>query len=504
MEGLLTVLLMLAGPDTLPEKIPGLVGPYHPFDGYVYSGEGVAESTKLHDAFNFGLYGRINEREYGYNFPLFIHNSCEAWNVNRLIAISRPPSENGVVNNPADTSIWNPDVTPPGMIQGARRFSVLARRYPQIYGLTIDDFYGNYPSRITAAQLLDIRDALWGKYVDSAGNVHHDSPPSTTWLKLYICLYEQELSRNPDTTLLRLADGVNFWIWNQNANYPNFSSYISTVRTKYPDEEIIPGIYLHNSLADMTQASINYILERSLDMCDDGSARGVLVFAGHWMVMNNISRARWDAMALPHEFNTVYYPYLGKGAGTVYQDSSDAPAQDAWLTVWTEGRVTLDTFQASRQRSDSLGAYRFGAWAGNRTTDSTRYWIVAEKPGYIPDTVSGWVRRQQLTVFPDLHLRLSGVGRQESAADLPRLAVLSLAPNPSAGRIRISYALPAAGRAKLLIFDRAGREVAKLCDRRLPAGRHSADWRSSEIPSGVYVVRLQAGDKVLTSKFVLR
>jgi len=67
---------------------------------------------------------------------------CRNVSVNQLSMLIAPPTEGGVVNNPADTDPWVPAPEPRvGMVQAAARFSQLARSTcPQATGVVIDDF----------------------------------------------------------------------------------------------------------------------------------------------------------------------------------------------------------------------------------------------------------------------------------------------------------------------------------------------------------------------------
>jgi len=53
------------------------------------------------------------------------------------------------------------------------------------------------------------------------------------------------------------------------------------------------------------------------------------------------------------------------------------------------------------------------------------------------------------------------------------------------------------------VFDSAGKEVASLVDRQLPAGNHRTVWNASCVPSGVYFYRIQAGTYLGTKKLIL-
>ena len=76
-------------------------------------------------------------------------------------------------------------------------------------------------------------------------------------------------------------------------------------------------------------------------------------------------------------------------------------------------------------------------------------------------------------------------------------------PNPFNPETVIEFALPAAGDVSLLIYNLRGEEVARLIEEKMPAGYHQFTWDASNMASGVYLYRLQAGDFVRTRKMVL-
>jgi spore coat protein A len=85
---------------------------------------------------------------------------------------------------------------------------------------------------------------------------------------------------------------------------------------------------------------------------------------------------------------------------------------------------------------------------------------------------------------------------------------LSNAPNPFNPSTRIRFALPAAGRVELRIFDVAGRLVRDLASGTFAPGEHEVVWDGKNTagrrsPSGVYFYRLTAGDAVLVKRMVM-
>ncbi len=76
-------------------------------------------------------------------------------------------------------------------------------------------------------------------------------------------------------------------------------------------------------------------------------------------------------------------------------------------------------------------------------------------------------------------------------------------PNPFNPLTKISYSLPKAGDVKLIIFDIIGREAATLINGFIVAGNHSVDFDASNLSSGVYMYKIQAGDFTETKKMIL-
>ena len=76
-------------------------------------------------------------------------------------------------------------------------------------------------------------------------------------------------------------------------------------------------------------------------------------------------------------------------------------------------------------------------------------------------------------------------------------------PNPFNGNTAISFQLPADSFVKLSVFDIAGREVSKLEENKLSSGIHRYVWNAEGFASGIYFVKLEAGEFRQTQKIVL-
>ena len=95
----------------------------------------------------------------------------------------------------------------------------------------------------------------------------------------------------------------------------------------------------------------------------------------------------------------------------------------------------------------------------------------------------------------------------ETIAGATTLDLLPNSPNPFSEHTSLKFALPAAGSARLAVYDIAGRRVAELVNRSMDAGVHSVTWDGRDasgtmVASGVYLARLEAGGKTMTREMV--
>ncbi|NQT34943.1 T9SS type A sorting domain-containing protein [bacterium] len=76
-------------------------------------------------------------------------------------------------------------------------------------------------------------------------------------------------------------------------------------------------------------------------------------------------------------------------------------------------------------------------------------------------------------------------------------------PNPFNSMTTIGYSIKESGSVRLTIFDLNGRVVARLVDEYRNAGTHRRSLNGADLPNGIYLYQLKAGDFLTTKKMVL-
>jgi hypothetical protein len=84
------------------------------------------------------------------------------------------------------------------------------------------------------------------------------------------------------------------------------------------------------------------------------------------------------------------------------------------------------------------------------------------------------------------------------------LLLAAPAPNPLRGSALLRFTLPTASRARLQVFDPAGRRVTTLVDRDLAAGPHAFAFApAAGMAPGVYLLRLDTALAAASCKLVV-
>jgi hypothetical protein len=214
--------------------------------------------------------------------------------------------------------------------------------------------------------------------------------------------------------------------------------------------------------------------------------------------------ADWDARDWPEP------PSIASGLKIAFDAPEGAP-EGVTLSVDTRTEPTRGTTWPFTVRTDAAGPVRLVVEGVEQVPVSFEVWLldVATK-----DT---WNLRRtpqaRLAVLSDgteRPMRLL-VGTKTYVSEVLRdLEALPLTyaleppyPNPSVGPVALRVGVPKEDRVTLEVYNILGQRIATLKDREpMTAGFHTVVWEAPHLASGMYFVRMEAGDYRKTHKLV--
>jgi hypothetical protein len=216
------------------------------------------------------------------------------------------------------------------------------------------------------------------------------------------------------------------------------------------------------------------------------------------------------------------------GFGRVYSQ----PKSGDWKVIASFGEFTI-TVSAGGTSVTTI-KYTFtgftcggSTYSGGMTSSQTPAWSITNNQFSIVTNLNPFTTNEKLTIngtFSPAGDQMSGtwsanikgtvcsgnwgpVGPATSVEDesgLPKqFALEHNYPNPFNPSTTIKYELPRTSNVTLSVYDILGREVSVLVNEKREAGVHEVKFDGSNLASGVYFYRLQAGDFVATNELVL-
>lgn len=76
-------------------------------------------------------------------------------------------------------------------------------------------------------------------------------------------------------------------------------------------------------------------------------------------------------------------------------------------------------------------------------------------------------------------------------------------PNPFNPQTSIPFDLRETTHVRIAVYDMLGRELGMLVNGTLQAGQHQVTWEAGDVPSGTYLVRMDAGGQTFTRSMIL-
>jgi hypothetical protein len=159
------------------------------------------------------------------------------------------------------------------------------------------------------------------------------------------------------------------------------------------------------------------------------------------------------------------------------------------------GNTTLSRLRTQTVPANAPpGLYHYNAYAlalGDTSQDS--FVFIKEGVNGLDSEIADWPNTGELFAGEESPPLLRGGGGDLTA----------IQPNPFNAITIISFSLPEATWVEIAIYDVSGRLVSGLVDGWMTAGTHQTDFNGSNLASGVYICRLQAGIHSSSKKLVL-
>ncbi len=96
------------------------------------------------------------------------------------------------------------------------------------------------------------------------------------------------------------------------------------------------------------------------------------------------------------------------------------------------------------------------------------------------------------------------IGIQPISSNIPKVyALRQNYPNPFNPVTNIDFDLPKASHVSIVVYNELGQRIRELVDQQMQPGSYKVDFDATNLPSGVYFYRINAGAFVQTKKMVL-
>ena len=76
-------------------------------------------------------------------------------------------------------------------------------------------------------------------------------------------------------------------------------------------------------------------------------------------------------------------------------------------------------------------------------------------------------------------------------------------PNPFNQTTTIKFSLEKIEKVKIKVFNMLGQKVETILHKQLPAGSHQVEFTANDLPSGVYLYKIESGQYYKFKKMIL-
>ena len=165
--------------------------------------------------------------------------------------------------------------------------------------------------------------------------------------------------------------------------------------------------------------------------------------------------------------------------------------------------------------TDANTGYAVGQAAGIygtilKTTDGGTDWFIQTAVTintinsiFFIDALTGWAVGYNGTILKTTNGGVTFIEEEKNGINPDEFILEQNYPNPFNPTTTIEYSIPMAGLVTIKIFDILGREVTTLVNEEKQRGNHLVKFNASNLSSGIYFYRLQAGNFMSEKKLIL-
>ena len=106
-------------------------------------------------------------------------------------------------------------------------------------------------------------------------------------------------------------------------------------------------------------------------------------------------------------------------------------------------------------------------------------------------------------IYPSEYVDVSNETDREGTTEVKSYTLEQNYPNPFNPTTNVSFTLPAASDVKLTVYNILGQQVTQLVNQRMSAGKHSVEFDASNLASGIYIYRIEAGTFIQNKQMML-
>lgn len=320
-----------------------------------------------------------------------------------------------------------------------------------------------------------------------------------SWDSLYKSTYSYTASGNLETEIDMTYNGTG---WDNNYRY-TYQFNTSDNASQKLEEQWMGGEW-KNSILDVYtyNAQEQLELDASFWWPDTAWKESVELWYGYNTdgYVNDLLTKFWESeeLGLQNKFHVTYEYIPGTDIKTKVENQEWLLQTSEWTNTWRE----VYTFDGDH----ILQNHASEVWTGNDWGPGSQDDYTYDTDGNLDEILSlYWDGTEWLNSFKASFTwsPLTSVDPGSYAAVPASYKLDQNYPNPFNPATVIRYTVPKDGNVKLTVYNVIGQKITGLINREVKAGTYEVNFDASQLPSGIYMYKLEAGTFTSVRKMML-